>query len=68
MADFFFVLACGAVLVAGVAEQSTAKTTVIADFFFKIWPILVQPALGVLMAASLVSGAAGWARENGILK
>ena len=68
--DFFFVLAAGAFLVAGVVEQTSTKgeSTVLADLFFKAWPVLVQPALGVLMLASMVSGAAGWARDKGILK
>ena len=68
--DFFFVLAAGAFLVAGVVEQVSTKneSTVLADLFFKAWPVLVQPALGVLMLASMVSGAAGWARDKGLLK
>ena len=68
--DFFFVLAAGAFLVAGVVEQVSTKSesTVLADLFFKAWPVLVQPALGVLMLASIVSGAAGWARDKGLLK
>jgi hypothetical protein len=68
--DFFFVLAAGAFLVAGVVEQTSSKgeSKVLADLFFKAWPVLVQPALGVLMLASIVSGAAGFLREKGILK
>ena len=48
--DFFFVLAAGAFLVAGVVEQTSTKgeSTVLADLFFKAWPVLVQPALGVV--------------------
>ena len=68
IADFFVVVAFGLLLVAGVVEQSSNKTTHIADVFFKIWPILVQPALGILMAGSLASGALGFARDKGWVK
>ncbi len=68
IADFFVVVAFGLVLVVGVIEQSTNKTTVVADFFFKIWPVLVQPALGVLMAGSIATGALGFLRDKGVVK
>jgi hypothetical protein len=66
VALFFAVLFFGAWLAAGVAEQSVAGTTLLSDAWFKLWPTLIQPAIGVLMAAALVSGAAGWMRENGL--
>jgi hypothetical protein len=68
VADFFLVVLLGLLLIAGVIEQSYNKTTAIADVFFKLWPVLVQPALGVLMAASVASGAAGFARDKGWIK
>ncbi len=68
VALFFVILAFGAWLVVGVAEQSALGTTKLSDAWFVLWPVVIQPALGILMTAALVSGGAGWARENGYLK
>jgi hypothetical protein len=61
---FFIVLGFGAWLAAAAVEKSVAGTTVLSDTWFQLWPVLIQPAIGILMAASLFSGLAGWAREN----
>ena len=65
VAVFFAVLLFGAWLAAGVAEKSFAGTTVLSDAWFALWPVVIQPAIGVLMAASLLSGVTSWAQENG---
>jgi len=64
MVVFFIVLGFGAWLAAAAVEKSVAGTTVLSDTWFQLWPVLIQPAIGILMAASLFSGLAGWAREN----
>ncbi|MEW5318628.1 MAG: hypothetical protein WDW38_009835 [Sanguina aurantia] len=64
MADFFFVLAILAWLVVGVAQSSFNEgVSPILDAWYPLWPIVWQPALGILMAGALVSGAAGWVQE-----
>ena len=65
---FFVILGFGAWLLAGVAEQSALGSTKLSDAWFVLWPVVIQPALGILMTASLASGGAAWARENGYLK
>ena len=62
---FFAVLVFGAWLAAGVAEKSFAGTTVLSDAWFTLWPVVIQPLIGILMAASLLSGVTSWAQENG---
>lgn len=64
MADFFFVLAILAWLVVGVAQSSFNEGNApILDAWYPLWPLVFQPALGILMGGALVSGAAGWVNE-----
>jgi hypothetical protein len=67
VAVFFAVLVFGAWLAAGVAEKSVAGTTVLSDAWFSLWPVVIQPLIGILMAASLLSGITSWAQENGYI-
>ena len=32
--------------------------------WFALWPMVFQPAIGILMAGALVSGGVGWLRER----
>lgn len=71
--DFFFVLFALAWLVAGVAtngggggggsETGRINGPLLASWF-ALWPMVFQPAIGILMAGALVSGGVGWLREN----
>ena len=61
---FFVVLFFGAWLLAGLAEERVLKTQTLSTVWLQLWPVVIQPALGVLMAASLDAGGAGWAREQ----
>lgn len=60
VADFFFILVALAWLVAGVAESSLVGTNNLLTPWYQLWPLVFQPALGLLMAGALVSGAVGW--------
>ncbi|KAK9822857.1 hypothetical protein WJX81_005185 [Elliptochloris bilobata] len=64
IADFFAVLAILAWLGVGVAAKVTLDSSALLDAWFPLWPLVFQPAIGVLMLGALVSGAVGWAREN----
>lgn len=70
IADFALVVLFLLLLVAAVAEQAASKdeSHVLADLFFKLWPVLIQPALGLLMAGSLLSGATQFAKDKGWLQ
>lgn len=60
IADFFFVLLVLAWLGAGLAERATVKSSVLVDAWMPLWPLVFQPAIGVLMAGALVSGGLSW--------
>lgn len=62
IADFFFVLAALAWLVAGVGAQAAGAGSGVADAWFLLWPGVFQPAIGLLMAGALASGGMGWWR------
>ena len=61
---FFLVLFFGAWLLASVAEEQVLKTERLSSAWLSLWPVLIQPALGVLMLASIGSGAAAWVRQQ----
>lgn len=67
VALFFVILAFGAWLIAGVVQQSASggAETSVSDAWLAVWPTLIQPALGVFMAAALVSGVPRWLRTRG---
>ena len=64
IADFFFVVAILFFLLAGLAEKGVNDTTTLLDVWFPLWPVLFQPALGVLMLGALASGAADKLNEG----
>ncbi|GIL90218.1 hypothetical protein Vretifemale_17903 [Volvox reticuliferus] len=65
IADFFLVLFILAWLAAGVAQNAlNGGNSSLLDAWYPLWPLLWQPALGVLMAGALVSGGLGWLKEQ----
>lgn len=74
--DFFFVLFALAWLVVGVATNGGGEglngsssdpgkiNGPLLSSWFALWPMVFQPAIGILMAGALVSGGVGWLREN----
>lgn len=60
IADFFFVLLVLAWLGAGLAEKGALHSSTLIDAWMPLWPLLFQPAIGVLMAGALVSGGLNW--------
>lgn len=64
IADFFFVCLALFLLIVGLGERVTMKTSNIIDLWLPAWPLVVQPAIGLLMAGALASGLAGWYRSD----
>ncbi len=64
IADFFVVLAILAWLGLGLVEKSLGQSSVLVDAWMPLWPMVFQPAIGVLMAGALVSGGLSWLQEN----
>jgi hypothetical protein len=64
IADFFLVLAILAWLGAGLAEKATVQSSNLIDAWLPLWPLVFQPAIGVLMAGALVSGGLNWLDEQ----
>lgn len=61
--DFFFVVFSLAWLGAGVLAQGTGSSALL-DAWFPLWPLVWQPAIGILMAGALLNGAWGWIAEK----
>lgn len=59
VADFFLVLLGFAWFVVAVAGQA-AGVNLGLDLWHKLWIPLFNPAIGVLMAGALISGAISW--------
>ncbi|CAK0785860.1 hypothetical protein CVIRNUC_009072 [Coccomyxa viridis] len=59
IADFFFVCAALAWLVAGAGAKTVLNNSVLIDAWFPLWQWVFQPAIGTLMLGALVSGAVG---------
>ncbi|CAL8471352.1 g10894 [Coccomyxa elongata] len=64
IADFFFVCAALAWLVAGVGVKASLDNSALLDVWYPLWQWVFQPAIGVLMLGALVSGAVGWVQKN----
>lgn len=64
IADFFFVCLALLLLIIGLGERVALNTSNIIDVWLPAWPLVVQPAIGVLMAGALLSGLAGWYRSD----
>jgi len=65
IADFFFVLAALVWLAAGIASKFILKTESVYLAWYALWPVLFQPALGLLMLGAIISGVSGWMKEKG---
>lgn len=59
IADFFFILVILTWFLAGLAERSARPSSTLLDSWYTLWPVVFQPALGVLMLGALVSGLSG---------
>lgn len=59
IADFFFILFILAWFIVGVGAQTVGKSTALLDVWYPLWPLVFQPALGVLMLGALTSGLLG---------
>ncbi len=64
IADFFFIMLSLAWLAAGLAEKAAFKSETLIGSWMPLWPMVFQPAIGVLMAGALVSGGIAWVQEN----
>ncbi len=64
IADFFFVAFALAWLAGGVGERAAIGSQRLLDAWFPLWPLLFQPAIGVLMLGALVSGGVNWMRRQ----
>ena len=60
IADFFLVLVTLAWFVAGLAEKGALHSSALLDAWMPLWPLLWQPAIGLLMAGALASGGMSW--------
>ena len=66
IADFFLVLAVLAWLAAGAMQAAlSGGSSPLLDAWYPLWPMVWQPAIGLLMAGALVSGGLGWIAEQG---
>ena len=65
IADFFLVLFILAWLAAGVAQSAlSGGSSALLDAWYPLWPLLWQPAIGLLMAGALASGGLSWLAEQ----
>ncbi|KAL6767007.1 hypothetical protein ACKKBG_A38200 [Auxenochlorella protothecoides x Auxenochlorella symbiontica] len=64
----FFVLFALAWLGAGLASVAVLHSSAILDLWYILWPLVFQPALGVLMLGALTVGAAKWVTSQGAKK
>ncbi len=63
MADLFLVLASFFWLAIAVVGRG-AKIPLGLDLWYTLWEPLFMPAIGILMAGALVSGASSWIRQK----
>lgn len=64
IANFFFILFVLLWFVAGIGESAALQSSNLLNVWYPLWPLVFQPALGVLMLGALVSGAAGKLAEG----
>eukprot|EP00472_Partenskyella_glossopodia_P003053 CAMPEP_0197526294 /NCGR_PEP_ID=MMETSP1318-20131121/17221_1 /TAXON_ID=552666 /ORGANISM="Partenskyella glossopodia, Strain RCC365" /LENGTH=127 /DNA_ID=CAMNT_0043080397 /DNA_START=259 /DNA_END=642 /DNA_ORIENTATION=+ len=60
IATFFFVCLSLAWLATGVGAKYLLKTEAVYEAWYALWTPVFQPALGILMLGSIVSGVSGW--------
>jgi hypothetical protein len=65
IADFFLVLLIMTWLVLGVVQTGISGSSPLLDAWYPLWPILWQPAIGVLMAGAIASGGMSWLQSQG---
>ncbi len=65
VADVFLVLAGALWFGLGVGLHLRGSEAAL-QAFQRLWPLLFQPAIGLLMAAALLSGGLGWWRRRGL--
>jgi hypothetical protein len=63
VADVFFVIAAALWLAIAVVGHE-AKIPLGLDLWYILWEPVFTPAIGILMAGALVSGAIGWVRNK----
>lgn len=63
VADFFLVLFSFFWLVIAVIGHS-AKIPLGLELWYKLWQPVFTPAIGILMAGSVISGLAGWVAKR----
>lgn len=63
--DFFFILFALFWFVAGIGEQGALGSTKLLDAWYPLWPLIFQPALGILMLGAIGSGIASKLAESG---
>lgn len=61
--DFFFIIFIMFWGIAGLGERAAANTTHLIDAWLPLWPIVFQPALGLLMLGTIVQGTAGYIKD-----
>lgn len=60
VADFFLITLALIWFLTGVLQQSISNDGALLESWLKLWDPLFQPALGVFMAAALVSALSSW--------
>jgi hypothetical protein len=63
VANLFFVLACFAWLAIGLVGRSV-QIDLGLELWYKLWTPVMQPAIGILMAGALISGASSWISQK----
>ncbi|MFM2432546.1 MAG: hypothetical protein RLZZ511_3760 [Cyanobacteriota bacterium] len=61
--NLFFVLACFVWFAAAIVGRS-AHFSLGLDLWYQLWQPVMQPAIGILMAGALVSGASSWLQKK----
>lgn len=61
--NVFFVLAAFFWFAAALLGQGT-HVDLGLDLWYRLWPVLLQPAIGLLMLGALASGGLGWLRQR----
>jgi hypothetical protein len=51
-------------LAAGLAEKAALHSDHLVGAWMPLWPLVFQPAIGVLMAGALASGGIGWVQDK----
>ncbi|GAQ88867.1 hypothetical protein KFL_004650120 [Klebsormidium nitens] len=64
VADFFFIILVLLWLIAGVVERQALDSTKLLDVWLPLWGTVFQPAIGVLMAGTIVSGTISTLSQN----